>query len=496
VAVSAQLAVHPCNLNVLEGLLGTGTSVRYLAEYLGALGATSIILEPNYVDRHYLDDFVRHYSRSFQAPSPKCSRLHFFATTSADELDQCLDCAVQGEQERVNAQSRLTASYLGFVVRRPLRGPAMGRTVLRTYPPDGRRHYTVVRRYRVNLAGIRLEVEGLAYQQQDGGAAVCASTALWSALQRIAHVAGHRTPTPSQITAAARSPYPPSHGLNHLQMAEALSTLGYIADEFPAASDAALFRTRLVSCLDSQLPVVLLLERRVGLAAEGHAVTVTGYGEPSTSAAIALPGLSGKLRLRGAALEVLYVHDDNLGSHAHYELLDQPGNGKPCNLKLRRGRSGSSPSEWWTSDEWCVAGALVPKPDKMRLPIESLFGVVLTLQALLGQRVLPGIDLEYAPRFQSGVTYVQNAIGMTLARGQRASFFRSLSLPRHIGVISVYGLCQHLVDVVLDATAVAHGPPEGLLLALIAPGVPHNSAAGKNLDTIAKQLGLPCISGG
>lgn len=492
------LSVYPCNPNVIGDLLGQGISVRYLSEYLVALGATSIILEPHYVDRHYLDDFVRHYSRSFQAPSPKCSRLHFFATATAAELGRYLDSAVQGEQGRADTQACLAQRYLGFVVRRPLRGPAMGRTVLRTYPADGRRHYTVVRGYRVNLAGLQLEVEGLAYQQQDGGAAVCASTALWSALQRVAHVAGYRTPTPSQITAAARSPYPASHGLNSLQMAEALSTLGYIADEFPATSDAALFRSRLVSCLDSRLPVVLLLKRRGGLAAEGHAITVTGYGEPSTSASVIFPGLANALRVRGAAVEVVYVHDDNLGSHAHYELLPQSGVRAGRGLMLRRGRSGGTSPDWWTPDEWCVASALVPKPDKMRLPLESLFGVVVALQALLGRWILPGIELEYAPRFQSGVEYLRSAIGMPLAPSRRADFFLSLSLPRHIGIISVsvHGLRRHLVDVVLDATAVAHGPPEGLLLAVVAPGIPENSAAGKALDAFTKQFNLPCIQGG
>lgn len=42
-------------------------------------------------------------------------------------------------------ERELNAAYLGFVVCRPLRGAEIGRTVLRTYPPDGARRFTVLR---------------------------------------------------------------------------------------------------------------------------------------------------------------------------------------------------------------------------------------------------------------------------------------------------------------------------------------------------------------
>ena len=67
-------------------------------------------------------------------------------------------------------------------------------------------------------------------------------------------------------------------------MASALSCLGYTADRFVPAENRTLFRAKLVSCLQSHLPVVLLMHRKVmtgaGEVPVGHAVTLTGFSEP------------------------------------------------------------------------------------------------------------------------------------------------------------------------------------------------------------------------
>ena len=82
----------------------------------------------------------------------------------------------------------MAGQYLGFMVIKPLPGSPIGRTVLRTFerdaPRGGRREFTAIRRYTVSLAGLSLSVRGLAFQQQDQGVSACATTALWSALQR------------------------------------------------------------------------------------------------------------------------------------------------------------------------------------------------------------------------------------------------------------------------------------------------------------------------
>jgi hypothetical protein len=257
---------------------------------------------------------------------------------------------------RANARAHLIERYLGFVVVRPLASAPVGRTVLRTYPPDGRRQYTTTRSYKAHLYGLTFEVAGLAYQQQDGGAAVCASTALWSSLQQIARIAGHRTPTPSEITEASGTPFAASYGLDDRQMATALASLGYAADHFSPAENRLLFRAKLAVALESRLPVVLLISKReptgAGMTRVGHAVAVTGYAiEGDAQPVLVAASRAGvpRLPMLAASLRTIYVHDDNLGSHAHYELFDWDdevgATGDPA-LGLLRGRSDREPPSW------------------------------------------------------------------------------------------------------------------------------------------------------
>jgi hypothetical protein len=494
------LSILPFSQNLLRTELGDHYCVEYIIEYLQALNSTSVVREGHYIDRHYLDDFVGYYAKSFHPPHPYTSRWHFFKTKSRDEIDYILSTAYENPKKLRSAQKALEELYLGFVVERPLKGAPIGRTVLKTYSISGRRHYEVVRPYKVHLAGIELGVHGLAYQQQDQGAAVCASTALWVALQRVAYVAGKRTPTPSMITAAANSPFPACYGLSDLQMAAALSALGYTADLMIPEDNRPLFRAKLVACLDSQLPVILLLSQKqkthTGTTMAGHAVTVTGYSEPPSVLEIP-PRTAGmkSIGMKGASVQTLYVHDDNLGSHAHYELFDSAE--KDCignpQQALRRGRSSGMPSKYWRPDEWMIDGALIPKPDKMRLPIERLFSLLTWLRGIFEQ-VLPGMEIHYQVFLSSGIGYRRELFEKDLDPGKRRTFHETLSLPRHIGVIRAYKEENPIFDTLIDATEISSEPHVPPVLAFVADGLPKNSVGATNLSALARSLQVEIIT--
>jgi hypothetical protein len=476
------------------------TQAKYLWTYLQTLGAKTLIVESAYVDRHYLDDFATYYARSFIVPRAHCRRIHFFAGSAVDDLNHAFDevySAVDAASRR-SAEMRIADIYLGFVVCRPLQTARLGRTVLRTYPADGRRQFTVLRPYTVHIAGVALTIQGLAYQEQDGGAAVCASTALWCALQKVAHMAGNRTPTPSQITSAAGSPFPASFGLDDVQMAAALSNLGYTADHFVPAENRAMFRAKVATYLRSHLPVVLLLAKDhktgAGQVEVGHAVTATGYSEPAD--AVLVPGATPAmlaLPMRGGSISTLYVHDDNLGSHAHYELHDltEERHGHLA-LGLLRGRSSTAGHDsWWAPDQWFVEGALVPKPWKLRMPIEDLFGLLWQFRPSL-ELALAGLELDYEARLTSGVAYRTELFGMGFASSTLRQFQERLHLPRHVGVISVRYEALHICDVLVDVTQIDRG--DTAVLAVVAPVVPRNSAAFKRLEHVSSQaFGAPPI---
>lgn len=478
--------------NIVREKLGISYAAEYLFDYLTAINATSAICEGHYVDRHYLDDFAHYYSRSFNAPVPYCQRLHFFSV-SLEKLNSLFNQSCVGIEESEQVEQELVQYYLGFVVIRPLIGAKVGRTVLITYPLDGLRRYTVVRPYRVHLAGLRLSVNGLAYQEQDQGTAVCASIALWSALQRVAYVSGHRTPTPSAITEAAESPLPASSGLNDSQMATALNSLGYLADIFVPAENRAQFRAKVVACLESQLPVILLLSQKrptgAGEVTVGHTITVTGFRQ--SQKIIDVPTSVHNIppvRMRSGSLEVIYVHDDNLGPHAHYELFDvneQDDEGYEL-LKLRRGYTDKEVPAWWTIDEWTVYAALVPKNDKMRLPIEDLFSNLLEIRHLCEEIIFQGLELHYGVKFSSGVEYKRSLFGLSFTSQGLCRFLSDLTLPRYIGVVQVSIDELHLCDVILDISEVNRGIPS--ILGFVAPGIPENSEVWDRLRRVVQYL--------
>ncbi|MGB8699930.1 MAG: hypothetical protein WCD18_10985, partial [Thermosynechococcaceae cyanobacterium] len=463
----------------------------YLFDYLTAIDAKSAICEGHYVDRHYLDDFAQYYSRSFNAPVSYCQRIHFFSV-EANALDEQFYRSCVGIEERGEVEQELGRHYLGFVVIRPLQGAKVGRAVLKTYPLDGLRKYTVVKPYRVHLAGLRFSVDGLAYQEQDQGTAVCASIALWSALQRVAYVSGHRTPTPSAITKAAQSPLPASSGLNDSQMATALNSLGYLADLFVPAENRSQFRAKVVACLESQLPVILLLSQKqltgAGEVTVGHAVAVNGFRQSKNIVEVptSVPEIS-PVRMQSGSLEVVYVHDDNLGPYAHYELFDvddQDSEGHKL-LRLRRGRTDKESPEWWSIDEWTVYAALVPKNEKMRLPIEELFSNLLEIRRLT-EFIFQGLELHYGVRFSSGVEYKRSLFGLSFDPKALRQFLSELTLPRYIGVVQVNSEDKHLCDAILDISEVNRGFPS--ILGFVAPGVPENSVAWQRLFQVAQYL--------
>ena len=173
---------------------------QYLFGYLKDLGAQSILIERDYTDGDYLEDFAAYYVRCFQKYEKRCSRLHFFGSKLSEEDIVAL---AQGTAAEAKIEE-LKLSYLGFVVARPLPNAIVGRTLLRTYPPDnGRRHYTVVRRYVANVLGLEFMVESLPFQEQDTVLAACATVALWSAFQKTSELFGTPAPRPATITRTA-----------------------------------------------------------------------------------------------------------------------------------------------------------------------------------------------------------------------------------------------------------------------------------------------------
>jgi len=321
-----------------QGEIRTRRIAEYLYNYLCTLGSGSrdskskvrMVVEREYTDADFLDDFAEYYIRCYPNYSRRCKRLHFFKETPlAEDVFSRLvrGAATKGEEDAFRE------SYLGFVVARPLPRAVIGRTVLRTYESDGgRRNYTCTRKYPVNLYGISLSVDSLAFQEQDTVLAACATVALWSCFQKTAKLFDTRTPTPAAITTVAGQAIHlgrpiPSHGLISFEMCRAIRHYELepeLIDLRDRRFRSVPFISLLYGYLWMGLPVILGVEiEKVGR----HAIALTGYSfsrerqHKAETIELAKDKSTQQVPLAGLHISALFGHDDQIGPFSRLKVI-------------------------------------------------------------------------------------------------------------------------------------------------------------------------------
>lgn len=288
------------------------TQAIYLMGYLNEINALAMLVEEDYTDGDYLDDFAAYYVRCHENYHRRCKRIHFFSR-SIEEVQ--FSKIISGNAEN-REKGEFCDSYLGFIVVRPLPRAIIGRTVLKTYPTDmERRNYTCVKDYNVNLFGIDLSIKGsLAFQEQDTVIAACATVSLWCCFHKTAELFGTPAPRPAAITRVANQVVThsrtfPSNGLIVQQMCDAIRQVGLEPEVFniPKELDKFPLVDLIYGYLNMGLPVIL------GANVEGgfHAVTLSGFSlrnEKFTTKEDVTP-----IHTIGSRVDEFYAHDDQNG---------------------------------------------------------------------------------------------------------------------------------------------------------------------------------------
>lgn len=319
---------------------------RYLEEYFKNIKVQTIVLEMEYVDRDYLEDFSRYYSKCFH-PYPKwCVRLHFFAFHFTKEDFEKIILQYNRNDNTCSLQDH----YLGFIVLRPLPKTLFARICLKTYPEqdasNGQRNFPVVREYKAHLLGLELSIKTLAFLEQDNAVSACATSALWTALQGTDQGLLHRTSSPYEITLNAKkfvSDYSktsiPDKGLLPSQMAHAIKEEG-LEPLLVGFVNTSYLKALVRAYLSVRVPVILGFTlryeeekgelpngRQRSLPIGDHAVTIVGYHIGASSLIEfddnidLIPSTIDKkdrkpMYMRSSKIDKLYVHDDQLGPFA------------------------------------------------------------------------------------------------------------------------------------------------------------------------------------
>lgn len=461
---------------------------QYLHGYLTDIAVKAFVVECDYVDGDYLADFASYYVSCFEPYERFCRRLHFFSS-KFDALHARRIMLGIAESSEIEAFKK---AYLGFIVVRPLPVAVIGRTVLVPYPEDqGRRNYTSIVPYTVNLHGIALTVGSLAYQEQDTVLAACATVAIWCALHRTAYLYGSRSPRPPIITAEATKSVLyqralPSTGLRLEQMMAAIRAAEMEPEVYePVANNSLRLLSSLIYAYSrSGLPVILVADI-IGLGK--HAVTIAGFSKqkarvfqkelPRAFYATDIEGkrlkdatgneienpVNDNLPLMGLWINEFYAHDDGAGPFSRlvvrqpdptlaYEFADVnwrtrfEGNWKDSTTGLLRAMVPTA--------------IIVPVYHKIRLSHDVVLGWINRVHGLFqGSGLQTNNDRIVWDVFITETRdYKSDVVSMNLHEDRKAGLLLS-SQPRFIWRAMFKIDDQPMAELLLDATSFAKAFP-------------------------------------
>ncbi|MDO8457708.1 MAG: hypothetical protein Q7T07_12470 [Burkholderiaceae bacterium] len=442
----------------------------YFQEYFQALGAATIVVERNYTDRDYLEDYAAYYDRCFQDYPRRTQRLHFFKVAFA--LAQ-FEATLVDPNAGVGEQA-LRAAYLGFVVVKPLPQTVVGRTCLTTYPTDdGRRQFPSLRTYPVNLFGLQLEVHSLAFQEQDTVVAACATSALWSCFQGTGKLFQHVIPPPVEITNWAGDHMPenlltasarafPNAGLTGTQMAHAVRRVGLEPFVVGANSRYSLNGV-MYAYLRGKIPSILACKLISGLGTPefsvmgGHAIALTGFSLGDSLASGFGPT---GFMLRSTRIDKIYGHDDQVGPFARM-VWDKVQINSPASTdqpQLAPQQVEFLKTSWQGSVHANAEFVLLPLYHKIRVPFSVIHDAMLSLDAVLE---ISRSSLPTQARAEWDIYLTTANDYKTSVRADYSGFEFDIKpsllvdLPRFVWRVTVRTEEQLQLDFLFDATGIA-----------------------------------------
>jgi hypothetical protein len=367
------------------------------------LKCQTIIVEYNYTDLDYLDDFAFYHVRCHEKYKSVCTRLHFFSKRLTEQkFLKLLDLPQKDKQV-----TEINKFYLGFIVVRPLPKTIVGRTIL-SPPKIENMTYFCTKQYSANLFGLQFLIpNSLAFQQQDRAVAACATIALWSAFHKVSELFVTSLPKASTITKSATASYSeqrsfPSSGLTIQQMRNAITSLG-LETQIQQGNLTELMPA-IYAYMNMNIPIILnisIVEKKGDEECKyigEHAITLVGYknGDRHND----LLDFSG-INIKNNFISHLSVHDDQIGPFALLSVVHQNENQETTQLfntlfdnfnvpdsgtkKLRKNRDSILLS-YENDDEklfFIASGLLIPIYAKIRVSFTDIYEHIKKINAIV-----------------------------------------------------------------------------------------------------------------
>lgn len=310
---------------------------NYICWHLNQLGCKHVVVEDDYIDRDYSEDYSAFYSTTFFDTGKSCVRLHFFSHLSRRSQKALTS---EGSIPQIRAATKkLQDAYLGFLVILPIPKSNIGRTVIAPRPGRYSEHYcTSYATTKVNLGGIPLAAHGAPFIQQDGHVAVCASAAIWVVSRVMQLLYNFQRFSLSRITTAANKhlhlnrEFPAIRGLTLDQIMSGFFELGFTPICYNRESVQAPTKWDpkeiIYKYIESNLPVIAIIRG-------SHACVIVGHDfHPSKKVAD-----GGQLVSSSELINCFLVQDDMLGP---YILMPEWHSITPGSTKFTLGKPSES----------------------------------------------------------------------------------------------------------------------------------------------------------
>jgi hypothetical protein len=388
------------------------SQARYIFNYVKFLKCTKIYIEEKYIDKDYIVDYQKFYSRSFNSITNLTSRIHFFK----DDMTE----------ESLTSSSDLSKSYLGFVIIKPVCNSngqkIIGRTVLCNYNINSKTRTLIETRQHASILGCDLEINTLPFISQDIAVGACATASLWTAICGLSHKFDILRMSLYEITEKANecSIIPsrsfPSDGLTPYQICYFLHNIGLEfdlinMDDIEETSRELYINIFIKSFILGNIPIIAGLKMTNEDRTDYHAVVISGYKESN------------------GVISDIYVHDDQIGPYASITSKD---GFKTWNYKDADG---------WTSayDTISFVYAIIPLYHKIRLPLTQIW-LLISRYAALGAKIKS--ELVEGSAFKKSIRQ-SNIKDKTILE---------IPLPKYVWIISIIQ-GKNCTDQILDATS-------------------------------------------
>lgn len=434
----------------------------YFFDYLNSseIGAKKIVIEEDYISKDFLEDYTSYYALCFEKYPKFCKRIHIFSNSFSKT--QLTNILLASEKK----QEPFFKNYLGFIVVKPIPTKNIGYSVIKHFPSGAgfnERNFWGTRDYKVHFFGKEIRLDSLAFQEQDSVMAACATTAIWSMLNK-ASVDYHTIlKSPSEITKDAASMSPdgsrlfPNKGLDILQICQAIHNSGLVSevkgpdttiiDPKNGDEDEVISNLYLKKILNAYapigIPIILVVDVPASDGYGLHAITVSGSHTTSPKA------IKPKKQIAWLAenVEKIYAHDDQWGPFVRVDFTNLNEVKTP-----------------WTDHDiqfrpTYVKKIILPLYPKIRISYEDIEALVLGIDRILTFMFNASIkaDLVWDVKIEFSEKYKEEIKNSFSLSNSRKIEILTSEMPKYIWVARCYIGATKLFDFTFDATNVSSG---------------------------------------